>query len=191
MFPHLPDYNFLTVRWVSHGNFTQVLLFGVLSIRKQNGNRLCSVFLWSIPPSRAKVLSLTLFHWGNAVVLDEYHTTLCPNTEVEEWGCLLIAMLPRFTAAQNADFINFLDLFCHVTFSCWLRIILSRSVAWLLFSTGFSYTRSGVYVTAVCGPLRSISNWIFFLPKMPISIVASISPTKGTPYLCGVKPTDD
>ena len=54
----------------------------------------------------------------------------------------------------------FLHLFCHVTFSCWLRTFLLRSVAWLWFSTGSSYKGSGGYVTVEGGPLSIVSNCI-------------------------------
>ena len=54
----------------------------------------------------------------------------------------------------------FLKLFCHVTFSCWFRTILSRSVGWVWFSTGSSYTSSSRYTTVVGAPLSNCSNWV-------------------------------
>ena len=54
----------------------------------------------------------------------------------------------------------FLHLFCHVTFSCWLQIFLSQSVAWVWFSTGSSYPSSGGYLNYVGGLLRKISNCV-------------------------------
>ena len=73
----------------------------------------------------------------------------------------------------------FSQLFFHVTFSCWLRTFVSRSVSWVLFSTGSSYTSSGGYATVVNGWLSNVSNWIPSLAKKPTSIVVSICPTKG------------
>ena len=60
----------------------------------------------------------------------------------------------------------FLHQFCQVTFNCLLRTFLSLSVAWVLFSTGSSYTGSGGYVTDGSGPLNKISNWIPFFAKI-------------------------
>ena len=66
--------------------------------------------------------------------------------------CLLPHKLPISTIC--------LQLFLHVTFSCWLRTFQSRSVAWVWFSTGSSYTGSSGYGTVVGGSSGNVSNWI-------------------------------
>ena len=76
----------------------------------------------------------------------------------------------------------FFHLFLHVTFSCRLRIFISRSIAWVWFSTGFSYTGTSGRVTPVGGLLRWISICMPFLTGKDNFIVASLCPTKGVAW---------
>ena len=74
----------------------------------------------------------------------------------------------------------FLHIFCHATFSCWLRISLKRSVAWVWFSTGSSYTGLVGYVTTVGGQLGGISNCVLsFWQKYQFSMLFQLLPRKG------------
>ena len=92
-------------------------------------------------------------------------TALCHNTEIEKRWCLLLTMFARFIATKKPISSNFSHLFCYVAFSCSLQTFLSRSVAWVFFSTASSYTGSGGFINIVGGPLSKVSNGIPFLTK--------------------------
>ena len=141
---------------IADNNSPQILFFVVSKGRKQKRLKLCSWFLWRIPPSHAKVFHRHFF--------DEKMQVSCillfqrRGIEVKSSFVCTCPQIYRLTIylSRQYSYIYFVMSLLVVDFGSPYSVQLLNN--W--FSSGSLHTDSVGYVTLVDGQLKKISNFI-------------------------------